>query len=187
MSHSQQAVKHRIYFICSIPLAGRYSMSQPGICLSSAIWNYFLLHSACLWSSTPIWCLCCVVTSAEKKLDFVQMIEKCAHLDYLKLISLLMKSFHLAEILQLHFSGVEFCCKWPNMIHYKQRCETSSNPPEQKNEILFQITDINTIVVKPVFGKLPKTGHCQCIFSPLENGNTLFNDTAERSIKSLHK
>lgn len=162
-------------------------MSQPGICLSSASWNSTLLHSASLWSSTPIWYLCCVVTPAEKILDFVQMMEKCAHLDYLKLITYLMESSHLAETPQLHFSGTWFLCKWPNIIHQKLRGKTSSKPPEQKNELLFQITHINTIVVKLVFGKLSKNGQCQCIFSPLENESTLFNDTAERSMKSLHK
>lgn len=157
MSHPQQAVKHWIYFICSVPLAA-------GICLSSASWNSILLHSASLWPSPPIWYLCCVVTPAEKILGFVQIMEKHAHLDHLKLITFLMGSSYLAEILQLHFSGMWLHCKRPNTIHHKLRCETSSNPPEQKNELLLQITHINTRVVKPVFGKLPKNGQCQCTF-----------------------
>lgn len=90
------------------------------------------LHSPSLWSSTPIWYLCCVVTPAEKLLDFVQMMKKCAHLDYLKLITFLMESSHLAEILQLYFSGMWLHCKWLNIIHHKLRFKTSSNPPEQK-------------------------------------------------------
>lgn len=110
-----------------------------GICLSSASWNSILLHSASLWSSTPIWYLCCVVTPAEKILGFVQMMDNCAHLDYLKLITFLMESSHLAELLQLHFSGIWFLCKWSNIIHQKLRCETSSSPLEQKMSSYFKL------------------------------------------------
>jgi len=38
-----------------------------------------------------------VVTPAEKILDFIQMMEKFAHLDYLKLITFLLESSHLAR------------------------------------------------------------------------------------------
>lgn len=49
-----------------------------------------------------------------------------------------------------------------------------------QKDLLFQITHVNTIVVKLVFGKLPKTGHCQCIFSPLENASTPYSMTQKR-------
>lgn len=86
-----------------------------------------------------------MVTPAEKILDFIQMMGNFAHLDYLKPITFLLESSHLARSTAAAFFSYVIPLQMTQ--HYAPDIKSSSNPPREKNVLLFQITHINTTVV----------------------------------------
>lgn len=124
MSHSQQAVKHRIYFIYSIPLAASTAcLSQVFAYLQPAGIPSFCILPLC--DHPPQFDISVVWLLLQRKFWILsKWWKKRAHLDYLKPITFLMESSHLAEIVQPHFSGMWFCCKGLNIVHHKPRCKT---------------------------------------------------------------
>lgn len=113
-----------------------------------------------------MWSLCCVVTPAEKILDFIQMMGKFAHLDYLKLITFLLESSHLARSIATAFFRDATPLQMTQHYSPETKMQNFFKSSWTKNELLFQITYINRIVVKFGFGKLSKTDSVNAFFSP---------------------
>lgn len=109
-----------------------------------------------------------MVTPAEKISNFTQMMEEFAHLDYVKLITFLLESSHLAR----NIATVFFRDAIPLQMTQYYAPENNNAKLLQtflnKKWVLIPNCTFNRIVVKFVFGKLSKMDSVNAFFFPLE-------------------
>lgn len=128
-----------------------------------------------------------MVTPAEKTSDFIHIVEKFDHLEHLKLITFLMESSHLATNRATAFFRDAIPLQQTKHYTTETKMQNFFKSSQTTNQLFFQITHINREQwLNLSLGSCQKWTGSTHFFS-FGNENTLFNGTAEISVKSLYK